>query len=128
MLFRKEVKFLGRIVSEAGVSIDPSSVDRVNNWPVPKCTSDVEVFLGFLNYHREYLQTYSELAAPLYQLTGAKGRKEEFIWSTVHQRAFDLLKKAMSSTEVLGFPLPDTPFILDTDASDSAIGAELLQI
>ena len=91
--------------------------------------NEVEIVLGFMNYHREHLKDYAKKAAPLYQLTGSKGKAVPiFEWSDCHQVAFEELKNAMSKSPILGFPLADSLFILDTDASDAAIGAELLQI
>ena len=88
--------------------------------------SEVEIFLGFMNYHREHLKDY---AAPLYQLTGSKGKAVPiFEWSDCHQVAFEELKNAMSKFPILGFLLDDSLFTFDTDASDAAIGVELLQI
>ncbi len=85
----------------------------------------MESFLGFINYHREHLQGFAEAAAPLYNLTG---KKNKFQWEAEHQIAFDNLKSTMVRPPVLGYPKANDLFILDTDASDIAIGAELIQI
>ena len=124
VLFQKQVKFLGRVVSEEGISINPDNVSAVVDWPVPKCTKDVEKFLGFLNYHRDHIPNYAGTAVSLYGLTG----KNPFDWTQEHEEAFLKLKKAMVSSPVLAYPRPDDQFILDTDASNDAIGAELIQI
>jgi hypothetical protein len=72
VLFQKQVKFLGKIVSGDGIAINPDNVSAVINWPVPKCTKDVEKFLGFVNYHREHIHNFAKAAESLYGLTGKK--------------------------------------------------------
>ena len=124
VLFQSQVKFLGRIVSETGIAVNPENIETVKNWPIPKCTRDVEKFLGFINYHREHLHKYAQSAGCLYGLTG----KNPFSWNDNCQAAFDDLKQALINAPILAYPNPNDPFILDTDASDHAIGAELLQI
>ena len=124
ILFQREVKFLGKIVSGNGISVNPDNVSAVANWPVPKSTKDVEKFLGFINYHRDHIKDCGKTSECLYQLTG----KKPFIWNSEHDQAFKLLKEALISAPVLAYPKPDDPFILDTDASNNAVGAELIQI
>ena len=58
-LFNSKTLFLGRIVSEEGVSINPENVEKVTKWPVPKSVKDVEKFLGFINYHRVHIKDYA---------------------------------------------------------------------
>ena len=61
MLFLKRVKFLGEIVGEGSVKIDPENFKAVVDWPRPKCTRDVESFLGFVNYHVNISLTWLKL-------------------------------------------------------------------
>jgi hypothetical protein len=81
--------------------------------------------MGFLNYHRNHLENLAEIAQPLYVLAQTKG---EFMWTSAHEAIFDKLKSALVRAPVLAFPLPEGQFILDTDASDGAIGAVLSQV
>lgn len=124
VLFQTKAKFLGKIVTGNSISVDPQSNNTVRNWPEPKCTRDVESFLGFVNYHREHIPYLAELAVPLYTLTG----KNPFQWTKEHSVAFERLKEAMLSAHVLALPKREGMFILDTDASDFAIGGQLSQI
>lgn len=63
------LQFLGRLVTEKGVSITTESVKCMAEWPTPKCKKDLEAFLGYVNYHREHIKSFAEIAAPLYTLT-----------------------------------------------------------
>lgn len=124
-LFQQEVAFLGRVVSAKGIAMDPSKVDKVVAWPQPKNVTELQSFLGFVNYHREHVRDFSAKASPLYELT-KKG--VEYLWTEEHSNSFELLKGAVVSAPVLGYPLPEGQFVLDTDASEFAIGAELSQV
>ena len=124
IFFQKQVVFLGKLVNEQGVSVNPENIEKVKNWPTPNNVKEVEQFLGFINYHREHIKDYAQIAQPLYALTGPK---VQFTWNEEHQYAFDTLIKMMTNLPTLSYPNPELEFILDTDASDKAIGAELLQ-
>ena len=123
-LFQTEVEYLGRTVGRDGMRVGTNCIETMQKWPIPTSTKDVERFCGFANYHRSFIKDFAQISAPLYALTG----KNPFHWETEHQTAFEQLKTALTSSPVLTLPTADGKFILDTDASDIAIGAELLQI
>ena len=124
LLFQRKVSFLGKQISQEGVAMDPSKVERVASWPVPSCLKELQSFLGFVNYHREHVANFAEKAAPLYAMLKA----ETFNWTEREAGSFVTLKEALITAPVLGYPLPDGQFILDTDASSTSIGAELSQV
>ncbi|VDI75819.1 Hypothetical predicted protein, partial [Mytilus galloprovincialis] len=123
-LFQKKVEFLGRVVGEGGMEIGPGYIEDVKNWPTPNNSKDIERFLGFANYHRSFIHAYSKIAVPLQEVTG----KRPLRWETEQQESFDKLKMALTSAPVLALPNATDPFILDCDASDKSLGAELIQV
>ena len=125
IFFQKQMEYLGFIVSGNGIATDPSKVEKVKNWPVPRTLKQVRGFTGLTSYYRKFIPRYSEKAAPLYHLT-KKG--VNFVWTDECQIAFDTLKGDLCSPPVLAFPDFSQPFILDTDASGTAIGAVLSQV
>ena len=120
----KKVEFLGRIVGENSIEISEKDIEAVKEWPTPKNTKYVERFLGLANYHRSFIQNFAELAVPLYGITG----KKAFHWGTEQEEAFRILKYKLVTPPVLTIPNARDEFILDTDASNTAVGGELLQI
>jgi hypothetical protein len=96
----------------------------IKNWPRPKNKKEVERFLGFTNYHRAFIEEYTQMAFPLQALTG----KRTYQWGDEQEKAFHELRNAMVRAPVLALPNATDPFILDTDASDKSVGAELIQI
>ena len=124
--FQTEIMFLGKLVKREGVFMNPSSVEAVQKWPTPTSVKEVQRFLGLVNYHRSHLKDFGGISCCLYDLTK---KDEEFVWERKHQEAFERLKEALATGPCLAFPKnTDEPFILDTDASDTAIGAELIQV
>ena len=125
VLFKRETAFLGRRVDSAGVHITDDHVKAVQEWPQPQNRKQVEQFLGFINYHCSFIPDLARITAPLYELTGPKAK---WCWGEDHSKAFDKLKEVMTSVTVLGCPTAEDPFILDTDASDFAVGGVLSQV
>lgn len=123
-LFQTEVIFLGRKVTPKGITVDPSKVEAIKDWKVPTTTKELERFIGFINYHREFIPNISARCQNLFKLKGQKS----FQWEDIHQAEFEDLKTALISPPVLGYPDPNAEFILDTDASDTNIAAILYQV
>ena len=71
-LFKRSVVFLGKLVSDRCIEVNPFSVDTVKLWPVPKKMKDIEAIMGYINYHRAHIDHLAEIAEPLYKLTKAK--------------------------------------------------------
>ena len=124
-LLRKEVSYLGHIVSAEGVATDPKKVDSVALWPVPRDVGEVRSFLGLTGYYRQYVPNYADIARPLTQLTK---KDSSWSWSSEAQGAFETLKGLMQQAPILRYPDPSREYILDTDASNGAVGAVLSQI
>ena len=124
-LFQIEVEFLGKMVSREGVSVLPSKIKDVLSWPDPDNRTKLQSFLGFANYHQNHLKAYADHSAILYELASPKVL---FRWDLSHKEAFEAIKKSLCEAPCLAFPQRHGLFILDTDASDRALGAELSQV
>ena len=124
-VLQKCVTFLGYTISETGIGTDPSKIEAVRDWPVPTNLRQCRAFVGLCQYYRRFVPNFSAIAAPLHALT-KKG--VQFSWSAECNAAFEQLKSALISADVLALPDDEGQFILDCDASDKAIGAVLSQI
>jgi hypothetical protein len=72
--FASEMDFLGFIIGQDGIRIDPKRVETIANWPRPKSSYNVQVFLSFVNFYRRFIKGYSHIARPLNDLLkGSKG-------------------------------------------------------
>ena len=63
-----KIAFLGFVISQDGVFIDPDKVSAVMDWETPTCIRDVQCFLGFANFYRRFIEEFSRTRTPLYNL------------------------------------------------------------
>ena len=122
---KSEVNYLGHIISKDGIKVNPSKIDAVKSYPLPKNQHDVRSFLGLANYYRKFVKGYSKIALPLNRLLT---KNTLFKWTQDCQTAFDSLKQASTNTPILAYPNFQKQFILSCDASGMAIGYVLAQI
>nr|XP_028571602.1 uncharacterized protein LOC114589402 [Podarcis muralis] len=118
------VDFLGYCLTLEGVCLDPAKVQSVVSWQEPKTKKDLQQLLGFANYYCKFELAYSRLKVPLVDCL--RGKKS-FQWTADAQQAFEQLKTMFSSEEYLAHGDPHWPLVVETDASDRAVGAVLLQ-
>ncbi|RXN21780.1 Retrovirus-related Pol poly from transposon [Labeo rohita] len=146
-LFRSEVRYVGRLVSAEGVRIDPKDLEAVRSFTnkTPHTVGDVRRLLGFLSYYRAFIQDFSRVAKPLYELLQAKPdtprdlRSQRKVkgpqvpsrtpveWTNDHQKILEELIGMLVSPPVLAYPDFNLPFTLHTDASERGLGAILYQ-
>ena len=122
----KEVRYLGHIVSEQGIKPDADKLKAVSNYPAPKNSKELKQFLGLSNYYRRFIQNYAQIAEPLHRML--RKSKHPFQWDASCQKAFDTLKQKLTTSPILAYPNFTLPFIVYSDASDTAIGGILGQI
>ncbi|XP_061663715.1 uncharacterized protein LOC133493831 isoform X2 [Syngnathoides biaculeatus] len=91
---RASVSFLGFVLAEGEMRMDPGKVDAVLRWPTPASRKDVERFLGFANFYRRFIRNFSSVAAPLRVLTSPRN---VLVWSRTCQVAFNRLKESEPS-------------------------------
>src|SRR5258708_36892818 len=104
--------------------MDPVKVQGVTDWPQPAKVKDVQSFIGFVNFYQGFIHDFSEIARPLHTLTQ---KSKDWSWGAAKQQAFDALKSTITSTPMLTFPSKSSPFCLEGDASNFAMGAVLSQ-
>lgn len=136
--FQREVKYLGHIVSAAGVATDPDKIIVVSQWKRPTTAKELQSFLGFASYYRRFVEGFSKLAAPLHRLVAdvigskhkPKGHGKCSIvekWNEECEQGFQSLKERLVSAPVLGYADFVKPFVLEIDASHAGLGAVLSQ-
>ncbi|KAI7151490.1 hypothetical protein KC349_g9431 [Hortaea werneckii] len=83
--YKKEIEFLGFIISTTGIKMDPKKIQSIEEWPTPKTVTEIQAFLGLANYNRKFVEGYSRLAIPLTSLTK---KDTEFVWTEKQEKAF----------------------------------------
>jgi hypothetical protein len=100
-------------------------VKAVQNWPQPTSVREVKSFLGLCTYYRQFVPGFANIAKPLHLLAE---KNAKFQWTNECEAAFKSLKQHLTKTPTLAYPDFQKPFILDTDASNIAIGGVLSQV
>lgn len=153
-LFKSQVRYVGRLVTSEGVKIDPKDLEAVHHLKdrEPKNVGEVRALLGFLGYYRTFIQDFSRVAKPLFQLiespresspkvTPAKANKTKqkgtssgqlssktpVQWTPEHSAVVSRLVDTLTSPPILAYPDFNLPFVLHTDASNEGLGAVLYQ-
>jgi hypothetical protein len=110
----KEISFLGHVVSNSGIAMDPSKVKDVLNWKPPTNVSEIRSFLGLASYYRRFIEGFSKLAKPMMTLLE---KNAKFMWSDKCQESFEEFKKRLTSAPVLVLPDLSKKFSIYCDAS-----------
>jgi len=121
---RKQIEYLGLVISENTVAMDPIKVAGVHEWPTPESRTDVQAFVGFVNFYRRFIQDFSTIARPFFDLTRSD---HAWNWGTKEQEAFECLKMAVTTAPILASPQDLEPFCIEADSSDFASRAVLSQ-
>ena len=122
---KKQTEFLGFLISSNGISMDHTKTSSIDSWPAPKNIKDIQSFLGFANFYRRFIKGFSQIVGPITRLLR---KNQPWDWNQDAQTAFENLKKAFTSAPILRYYNPEFKCVLETDASDYAIGAILSQI
>lgn len=124
---KQEIQFCGFLISAEGVRLDPAKLEAIREWQPPRhggalAKTKVREFLGFCNFYRMSVESYSEIAVPLTELTGSTA---QWRWGPPQEAAWALLKTAILSAPILAPYNEYLPIEIHTDASDSAIAATI---
>jgi hypothetical protein len=122
---KTKIEYLGLIISENHVEMDPVKVAGVAEWPEPTNKREVQSFLGFANFYRQFIKDFSHHARPLFDLTR---NDQKWKWETAEAYAFQKLKDSVTSAPVLTTPADNRPFRVEADSSDFATGVVLSQL
>ena len=122
--YKQWIEYLDLVILENEVSIDPVKVTRVREWPTLENKTNVQAFLGFMNFYQRFIQDFSAKAQPLFDLTCSE---QVWMWSRKKQAAFEDLKTAVTTALVLVSPQESDPFQIEADSSGFTTGAVLSQ-
>jgi len=119
------VEFLGYVIGREGIKMEEGKVEAVLEWKTLASLTEVQSFLGFINFYWCFIMHYSRVARPLMELT--KGNKKEWEWNLQAEEAFQGLKRRFTTVPILAHFDATKPMIIETDPSDFTIGAILSQ-
>ncbi|GJR63623.1 putative reverse transcriptase domain-containing protein [Tanacetum coccineum] len=109
-----KVQFLGYVIDNKGIHVDPAKIESVKDWASPKTPTEIRQFLGLAGYYRRFIEGFSKIAKPMTKLTQ---KKVKFEWGDKQEAAFQLLKQKLCSAPILALPKGSEDFIVYCDAS-----------
>lgn len=118
------VSFLGHVISNNGVAVDPQKIKAILDWSRPTNVTEVRSFLGLAGYYRRFVEDFSRIAQPL---TNLMKKTVRFQWNDKCERAFEELKKRLTTAPVLTLPIEGVEYEIYSDASREGLGCVLMQ-
>ena len=135
---------MGFIISPLGVYIESERIESIKNWPEPQFIREIQAFIGFANFYRQFIWNFSAIAGPLTSMLKTsprpktfKSTKKNIVNITPNNPASFLTKKAKKSFQKLKKAFCEEPILqhfdisklirVETDASRKAIRGVLCQ-
>ncbi|GJV45186.1 putative reverse transcriptase domain-containing protein [Tanacetum coccineum] len=119
-----KVQFLGHVINNKGIHVDPTKIESIKYWASPKTTIEICQFLGLAGYYQRFIEGFSKIAKSMTKLTQ---KKVKFDWDDKQEASFKLLKEKLCSAPILALPKGAENFIVYCDASHKGLGAVLIQ-
>lgn len=121
---RKEIEFLGHIVSTEGIKPNPGKISAVKEFPTPRTPKQLKSFLGLLGYYRKFIPNFAKITKPL---TVCLKKGNAIKLTEDYRKTVEMCKNLLCNDPILQYPDFSKDFILTTDASNYALGAVLSQ-
>jgi hypothetical protein len=120
------VHYLGYIIDQHGVHVDPTKIQVISDWPTPNTLTKLWSFFGLANFYHRFMLGFFDIAWALIQVTRGGG-KEKFVWGQSQQQSFYDLRQRLCLALVLSLSDLQRPFEIKTDASNYVVGIVLTQ-
>ena len=118
-----KVAFLGHVISEKGISVDPQKIEAIVNWKPPTNVYEVRSFLGLAGYYKKFVEGFLKIANPL---TNLLKKDQKFEWSDTCQHSFEELRQRLTTTPVLALPSGKDGYVVYSAASRQGLGCVLM--
>ena len=120
----REVSFLGHLISEEGIRVDPRKIEVIIEWKPPRNVTEVRSFLGLAGYYRRFVKGFSMTAVLVTRLLQ---KNVKFEWSEKCQANFEKLKAFLTEALVLTQPTYGKEYVIFSDASLNGLGCVFMQ-
>jgi hypothetical protein len=122
--YQKQIHYLGHIISEDGIAVDPEKIEAIRGWSAPKNVTEVRSFMGLAGYYRGFIEGFSKIAHPI---TSLQKKGVKFQWTLNCEKSFQHLKQLLTSAPILRIVDPNEDFIVCIDACKEGLGGVLSQ-
>jgi hypothetical protein len=122
--YQKQIHYLGHIVSEDGIAVDPEKIEAIREWSALKNVTEMRSFMGLAGYYKRFIELFLKIAHPI---TSLQRKGVKFQWTLDHEKSFQHLKQILKSAPILRIADPNEYFIVCTYACNEGIGVFLSQ-
>ena len=120
--YRDRIQYLGHIISEEGISVDPEKIEAIMNWPTPRNLTDVRYFMRLVGYYRRFIEGFSKVS---HAITSLQKKGIKFEWTLKCEESFQQLKNLLTSAPVLKVADLEKYFVVCTDACGQGLEESL---
>jgi hypothetical protein len=120
---KKELRYLGFMISSNELKMDPKKVRAIKEWPSPSSIFEVRSFHGLASFYRKFIRNSSGICAPM--LDTMKKKQNSFSWIEKAEKSFKVLKENITEQPILVLTDFGKTFQVRSDASGLAIGEVL---
>jgi hypothetical protein len=122
--YQRQIHYLGHIISEEGIVLDPEKVEAIREWPAPRNVAEVRYFMGLAGYYRRFIVGFSMIA---HSITSLQRKEKKFQWTEECESSFQRLKQLLTSALILKIVDPDKDYVACTDVCKEGLGGVLSQ-
>jgi hypothetical protein len=122
--FQKQIHYLGHVLSEEGVEVDPDKIRSIMEWPTPKDFLDIRSFMGLAGYYRRCIKGFSKIGCPI---TALQKKGTKFLWTQKCDERFQTLEHLLTHAPVLKITDPEDEFLVSTDSCKEGLRVVLMQ-
>ena len=120
--YQNRIHYLGHIISEEGIEVDPKMIEAIKGWTTPNNVTEVRSFMGLVGYYRRFIAGYSRIA---HLITSLQRKGVKFQWTTKCEKSFQQLKRLLTSAPILRIAYPNEDFVVCTYACKEGLGGFL---
>jgi hypothetical protein len=123
-IYQKKIRYLGHIISQDGIAVDPEKIEAIREWSAPKNVIEVRSFMGLVGYYRIFIKGFSKIAHPI---TSLQKKGVKFNWTLDCEKIFQHLKQLLTSAPILRIANPNEDFIVCIDSCKEGLGGVISQ-
>jgi hypothetical protein len=120
--YQNQIHYLGHIISEEGITIDPEKIEAIKGWITPKNVLEFKSFMGLDGYYKRFIVGFSRIAQPI---TSLQRKGVNFLWIIECEKSFQNLKQLLTSAQILRIPDLNDYFVVFIDACKEGLGGVL---
>jgi hypothetical protein len=121
--YQSNIHYLWHVISIEGITIDPTKVEDIMEWPASANVPEVCSFMSLERYYRWFVEGFSKIAN---SITDLQKKNKKFVWTEKCAEEFQRLKELLTMTPIQKVPDMDTDFLVSTDASKEGLGRVLM--